>query len=726
MIYLFDDKMNRQLDYGWNKERFTEYSKLVNPIYFYSEIKDDSSKEEIFSKGNIILFHESFFDNALNVHKEATQIRTRLNRAQENKDFQVVYFSGSKSSRKFDENIGHIPVSLLYQNLEVFLKNVESGKKDLRYLFFGENFQIEENLVNKLENANRDIEDSIEVIDPVSKNFIALTLKNEIDSVFDNADYETFFLEKEHDFDITDEYLSKKVKEWFSEDEFDNVFIPLCFGPILSDYNGLRFALHIRNTDTPNRLKNIFLYSFVDVSFILTNKYFDVLKTRNVSLINYTKKAFKKALISSATPLEIQELKSEIEKVKLEPPKNYEDSHSIANEWAIYRWASALKAKDDEIEVINNKIQHQLYFKYLQTIYPVKDIHPISESSLKIKYSGNPQILYIDDEADKGWYEIFCTLLVDNNDLDLHYLDGELKNLTREEIIEKSLETIETKNIDIVLLDFRLHPDDFNSTSISEVTGLKILKRIKEINPGIQVIIFSATKKVWNLQALQKAGADGFIVKESPENSVNSTFTNQVIISFILELERSTARKFLKESFTDLARIKYNLNHLEYVDDTDFHFFLMALLKQVDLIIESINQIEFRVKSTLDIVFLNCYNLLEQVKNDYYLKFVNNHYVLGLEEKEMNRYSPTNQGIVDHGLFIPSNYTDKPSWFNTLAALLIDYFEVCNINDNLIKSLNSTKNKRNNFIHNDKSHFNRKEIKMIIDIISSFSKNMKE
>lgn len=50
---------------------------------------------------------------------------------------------------------------------------------------------------------------------------------------------------------------------------------------------------------------------------------------------------------------------------------------------------------------------------------------------------------------------------------------------------------------------------------------------IKKINPGIQVIIFSATNKVWNLQALQEAGADGFIIKESPENSIDPNFTKK-------------------------------------------------------------------------------------------------------------------------------------------------------------------------------------------------------
>jgi hypothetical protein len=64
-------------------------------------------------------------------------------------------------------------------------------------------------------------------------------------------------------------------------------------------------------------------------------------------------------------PLTKKELSSEIIKVKLSPPKNYEDSHSIANEWAIYRWASSIGASDEQITSIKQKIGSQLYFKYL-------------------------------------------------------------------------------------------------------------------------------------------------------------------------------------------------------------------------------------------------------------------------------------------------------------------------------------------------------------------------
>ena len=80
-----------------------------------------------------------------------------------------------------------------------------------------------------------------------------------------------------------------------------------------------------------------------------------------------------------------------------------------------------------------------------------------------------------------------------------------------------------------MILDLRLHKEDFNNKPIDEITGFKILEKIKNHNKGIQVIIFSATNKIWNLQALQNAGADGFIIKESPNNNFEPGFTKQSI-----------------------------------------------------------------------------------------------------------------------------------------------------------------------------------------------------
>ena len=95
-------------------------------------------------------------------------------------------------------------MSTLYQNLETFILYTKKGKVDLRYLLYGEKYQIEELLLEKLIKANNEIEGSIEVGTPESKNFIAQTLQDEIPAIFNNADYRAFFLEEKYDNLVTD------------------------------------------------------------------------------------------------------------------------------------------------------------------------------------------------------------------------------------------------------------------------------------------------------------------------------------------------------------------------------------------------------------------------------------------------------------------------------------------------------------------------------------------
>jgi len=50
--------------------------------------------------------------------------------------------------------------------------------------------------------------------------------------------------------------------------------------------------------------------------------------------------------------------------------------------------------------VLEKNIENNLYFKYLQTIYPISKSTIINADKLQINYAGKPKILYIDDEAE--------------------------------------------------------------------------------------------------------------------------------------------------------------------------------------------------------------------------------------------------------------------------------------------------------------------------------------
>ncbi len=513
--------------------------------------------------------------------------------------------------------------------------------------------------------------------------------------------------------------------------EVNSITIPISITENFLEFSGLRLAHHIRLTPNLSFRKTpiIIMGSLNEKQLLKLSSLANILLTPNVFYVNLSKYAFD-TIEKSVKNLELSDglsfdFNKYLDKVTINPPTNYEDSHSIANEWAIYRWAKTINASDESINRIEKNIENNLYFKYLQTIYPISKSTIINADKLQINYSGKPKILYIDDEAEKGWEEIFSYILGDINDLHFEILDINYKETTQENLIEGTLVKIKEEDIDLVILDFRLLPQDFQVNDISEVSGLKILKAIKKINPGIQVIIFSATNKVWNLEALQLAGSDSFILKELPENSIDKNLSSKLINSFLINIQTGLKRKFLKEAFLKLEIISSNLDASEYEDDTDYSLFIMHLKSQIKLVINATKKVTLLDSSTIDIVFLNCYNFLELFK-DYYLRESNYNFILGIEQIEMNRYRFSQGTALNQGQFIRNNRNDNPSWFQTLASILIDYFFVCEIDDRAIFNLNKIKNKRNDYIHGKKKSFDQNELLLIIDLLIKITKEMKE
>jgi CheY-like chemotaxis protein len=716
MIYLLDDKKTRQKDFGWSEEKFANYSSHIKPIYTIHEVNELG--ENLYADENILLYHESFLDFTPERNKAVEQRNKLLNRAESNNNLFVALFSGSQSSRSINQNIAHLPVSILYQNLEILIHEYSKSNVNLNNLLFGVNPEIEERLNQILIQANRLIDKESAMIP--GKNLFFRPTINYIQNAIDGAIEAKLFN------DVSDEKLSEKINQWLNEYEYDNIFIPLCFGPTLSDFNGLRLATLIRCSPTPNQLKRIFIYSFVGIDYLFQNEFFNILKTKNVQLIEYRKKAFQESANSVVFPLEIDELPHELAKLKLDPPMTYEDTHSIANEWAIYQWARSIGAEEsEELNTVFKKIKFNLYFQYLKTLYPISTLNQLQKEQLQIKYDGKPKVLLIDDESEKGWYEIFAYLLGDLNGVYIDYLGEDFKNLSNSQIIEKSLQKIKADDIDIVILDFRLNRYDFDEITVQEISSIQLLKQIKKLNPGIQVVIFSATNKVWNLQALQEFGANGFVLKESPENSVNAQFTYKNITAFKRNFIEASKRIFLKDFYSSLFQIEKNIKACDYEDDSEFEDFLKDLKYQLIIIGQSGKEINLNASITLDVVFLNCFNFIEKFKH-FYLQEKNYRFYLGRGEIPLNRYTYKKGSIVGNDKFLKNSEFDNPSWFQCIAGLLVDYFQIIDKTDPVIKLLWLIKDYRNKYIHEKKLSFSQSEILKVSELMVKLTLSMKE
>lgn len=707
MIYLIDEQVFRQETSGWNIEKINEYQGIISTHKDSEKLSIENIKKE-----KIVFLHESF-------PNEGLKNQLYEHNAQ-NRDFGLVVFSGSKNERRRNTtgNRVDLPVSVFYQNLEIFLQEIKKGNKpNVNYLLYGRNLEEEKIIIDEI--VKRNNEEDADTIVAKKENIIFLTAENDIENPFSNMESETLYSNTEG---FSDSSLHRDVVLSFLNDkEFDNLYIPLCFGNTLSDLNGLRLVAHIRCTQTPNQLKNIFIYGVVHYQKLMKHPYFDILKTKNVFYIDYSKKALQEAEKRETEPFLQSELANEIRKIQLVAPK---DNHSIANEWAIYRWAKTIESSDNDIEKINAKIESALYYKYLKTIYPISETDA-NLQNLKIKTPENdkPKILYIDDEWEKGWYKIFETILYDNSNIKhFDYLDIDFSQ-NKEDIINQAIEEIKTKNIDIVILDFRLHESDFENNDLQENTSIRILQKIKKYNQGIQVVYFSATNKIWNLQKLQALGADGFIIKEAPENSIDSQFTADTIRNFKEVMETAVKRKFLKIIFLICKQIKKNIeNQIALNPFEEYNKFLKILITQIKIIEQAISKIDLKVKMSMDIVFLSAYNFLEHFKN-YYFKYDNKdyRYYIGEKKEDVNNYYFDRQNK-----FIKNKDVIKDlTWFCAMANLFIDYFEICSQEDKKVEYLNKVKDKRNNYIHEDKSFFDEKEIIMILSLCKEITSKLK-
>jgi hypothetical protein len=218
--------------------------------------------------------------------------------------------------------------------------------------------------------------------------------------------------------------FDKKVTEilnQFESHEFDVIFIPFS----LSEENyieflGLQFAYHIRLTQSFNNTRTPIVF-FGNESPEIINK------ITNAGVILFTPGVycttksnvldFKKQIahiLENKPKITKEEYNNTfLERIHIQPPANYSTHHSIANEWSILRWAKAMSVNnDDDISYIESKIGSSLYFKFLNARYPIKATNIFKANDLKLNNNG--KILYIDDEVEKGWSELFSHLLYDN------------------------------------------------------------------------------------------------------------------------------------------------------------------------------------------------------------------------------------------------------------------------------------------------------------------------
>lgn len=377
--------------------------------------------------------------------------------------------------------------------------------------------------------------------------------------------------DKDVDFYIDENITGGDLKRKL--DTADIVFIKVSLSQNYLEYLGIRLAYHIRLTKSLGEKANIpiVFVSEESLQFLgLTYPEPSIFFTKGIYFIKESIEDFEKALrwYIDGNIKGLEQTGDFIEALNIAPPANYQSHHSITNEWSVLRWAKVLNIPFENIQLkgIKQNIESLLYYKFLQLKYPIR-----SESNeLDFKIEGKGKILYIDDEWNKGWNLVLKNIFSSLPGVTFETFENEFKDKSQDVIIKECIQKILENEPDVILLDLRLSDSDFGLNKTKALSGYLILDIVKSINPGIQVVIFTASNKVWNLIELQTIGADKFVLKESPELSADGSFSKLAIEQLASSVSESFKMSFLKKIHVKMKEIELLLNNGSLIDENDF------------------------------------------------------------------------------------------------------------------------------------------------------------
>lgn len=238
-----------------------------------------------------------------------------------------------------------------------------------------------------------------------------------------------------------------------------------------------------------------------------------------------------------------------LDRISIPAPEG--SNHSLANQWGASRLYMIIKGQKAEKDAFKDfqDIHKDLYFKYvMQRIPPSTKTENAGTEEYRVRRCTGKRILLIDDEAEKGWTKTL-SLLFPMSRFDRKESVVSESVMDYEELSEGAKQKIESGDYDLILLDLRLGGIREDYVVVPEdMSGYKVLKKIKELNRGTQVIMLTASNKAWNLKAIMRPGygADGYFVKESPEYEFSDELSAENLRSLIKDAERCLQRGYMR------------------------------------------------------------------------------------------------------------------------------------------------------------------------------------
>lgn len=479
--------------------------------------------------------------------------------------------------------------------------------------------------------------------------------------------------------------------------DINSITIPISVTENFLEFSGLRLGHHIRLSQELKfrKIAIIFIGTLEEKQLLKVSYLANILLTPNVHYVNITKFPFYKVQKSieklDVSVSEAFDFNKYLERVNIKPPANYESHHSIDNELTLMRWAEYLGITNQIPEVKNN-LQSGLYFKYTRILNPIKAV----EKGNPYLFQKKARIVLIDDQSDKGWkafYDAFFKL--SKHQIKFETLDVDYQLMESNDIVDAAERKVKDFNPDVVLLDLRLSDTDFDlNTEPKNLTGNKVLEKIKEFNQGIQVIIITASNKVWNYEVSLDLGSNGFIVKSAKSNVLEDIkiLKNKIDLGIVRANYLKSAFKSEKVALNDI------LNAItENTIDTSFGNELRNFL-EISLIMFE----KAKTKESFAFAYLSLFKCIELIAN-YFI--INESYKYVIRDYENLKQISWDNNSKEYVVNDQVNFrATGPTTFERLAGLVKQRWSYP---DSEINDLYLSIDRRNKFIHPQKEKLNK-------------------
>jgi len=535
----------------------------------------------------------------------------------------------------------------------------------------------------------------------------------------DNIAYKEIFEEnlKLPPIENIDNNISENIIPKIKSSKCEIIFIKDNLSTNYLELYGIRVAYHIRLSKELGNKRYLPIVILSDVDSYILNKLdpmANIIFTKNIFIIPNTKDAIEKISQKEFKNLTQEEYKKDfLNKIEVEPPKDYLSHHSIANEWSIYRWGEFLNVESEAIKKNKAKIENLLYFKYLLSKNPIKKKNGIKFVPKIPEATGS--ILYIDDQWDQGWSDIFHKYFSKIENINFNTFEYNYKDKDELTILNDIQTKVNSINPDMVILDLRLTQNDHKKDiKIDSLMGIKTLKKIKNINKGIQVIMLTASSKSIILEKLYEYKILGYIKKEHPNDLSIDTKDNFKKLKKLIDA--GLEKKYLK----DIWVIQQSILKLTMFNNKKYD----KIKKEVEFIFEILDS---SMDNKLQFTMLTIYKILEIIKDLYIdndAKYFDNEQEIKAIYSHDEKYIDIDKQVFfkDRVYLISKEYA-KNYYYSTNNKINALMYEKLHISDKaLFKSIDNISYKRNKYIHPNSG----KKIDVSKDDIKQWFKALKQ